>query len=690
MPGHVAQMQRLFQTAKATLRLDVRYATSPTGTIDSRLPTSSEDGSAGGTDSLVESEGQDSGTPSDEWRYSRAPRLLAGFDVDVREPFPDSSPQLPKLLSVSANHSKLLVAEPPSSGFTSPVDSPNSSPHPEEEEEEEVRAMSTSPTGQPTSNHHAEEQDDSSSLSAAALEGPLTELRVSGDDNMDIDLADESPIVSHLNRRSRDLVMCGQPSPETKRAIILSAPAKAAADSAKVRRGMLSNLFPKPPTHKGSDGEVSSTRSRESQEPVVTPCPDPLLHERGPVVLCPDPGVHYGAGKQIPFGHNTITRAPNMHHYHHHQHSPHSGMAQPSLPFNRATATGSPMPMLKVQSPPVSPRQMRPPSRDAWHGAPHLSHRRHPLHQHEQMNRDYPSGTTEHFQPGWSHAKEGPQTLRPSGPAMYPFSTAAAKVVGQDPAPDSRIRDSYRTDTLTPLARPPTRFRKNGIVALASARGVGKYYGMPAYGPRPSSRSNHSRLVRLPDAQRFRSSPPRSFADSILPAHPRKRSREVETTAIGVLEDRADTGHPLDPKLKLEEGEDVIAVDDETRAAIRMSLYGASAPDAASELDRSITELSPNVVAWRKGARPSGRRKKRRPSYWDDDLEEVVRSPAARHIVSSPVTKEDVRSQQAEVEFQDEPPVQDMAMAHEHDGIEGISRITEGGTALQDDGQMEN
>ncbi len=77
---------------------------------------------------------------------------------------------------------------------------------------------------------------------------------------------------------------------------------------------------------------------------------------------------------------------------------------------------------------------------------------------------------------------------------------------------------------------------------------------------------------------------------------------------------------------------------------------------------------------------PPGSRKKRRPSYWDGDLQEVIRSPAARYVVSSPIRKDEVRSQQAEVEFHEDPLHEDMHMTD--DELDGISRIAEGGTTI--------
>jgi hypothetical protein len=147
------------------------------------------------------------------------------------------------------------------------------------------------------------------------------------------------------------------------------------------------------------------------------------------------------------------------------------------------------------------------------------------------------------------------------------------------------------------------------------------------------------------------------------------------------MEDDLDKGVPIDPRLKLEEGEEVIEVDEETRAAVRMSLYGGAAPESASDIGREMKELSPNVMPWRKGTRLPGSRKKRRPSYWDGDLEPIVRSPAARRVLSSPIKKDDVRSQQAEIESPGGSLCADMQMADQ--GLDAISSI-EGDMVLSD------
>lgn len=58
-----------------------------------------------------------------------------------------------------------------------------------------------------------------------------------------------------------------------------------------------------------------------------------------------------------------------------------------------------------------------------------------------------------------------------------PSQQTAVKSISRSAAPDMLIRDSYRTDTLIPLARPIGKYRKTGITALPSSRGVSKCYG---------------------------------------------------------------------------------------------------------------------------------------------------------------------------------------------------------------------
>jgi hypothetical protein len=605
--------------------------------------------------------------------------------MDVREPFPEGSPQLPDFLPIDMDQSKILVAEPLSSGFTSPANQ-GTLDTAQTEKSSSPLCIDTRASNLITDDSLdivLQDVADQEELSTDDLQQPLINLSVNNDCDMRNDTADDSPIVIHLKKRPAKVEKpFSMPETESNDTISLSESAKAAAASAKVKRGMLTDLFPKPPTHKtipaSAASPVTSMSGSHQSKAESKTCPDPSLHQRGPAVLCPDPALHFKVCR--PEFHDA--QSPS---HHHHMHQTFTG--GPAGLYNRATDTGSPMPLLKVRASTESPRDMRRQSHETMRSTPHLHQSRIYRQQYDLVNRPHPQTADEHFQPGWYYANEISRAQMGHGPALYSFSTAAAKVIGQDPAPDSRIRDSYRTDTLTPLAKPPSRFRKNGILALANSRGVGKYYGNQAYPPRPHNRHMHfNEAPRSPGAVRFRSSPPRSFADSVHPAQTRKRTRDAEVRRIEIFEDdaiREEDEVEIDPKLKLEEGEEVIEVDEETRAAVRMSLYGT--PSAES----SMKELSPNVTAWRKGGRPSGSRKKRRPSYWDGDLEEIVRSPAARHVVSSPVKKDvDLRSQQAEVEY-DGVGFEEKQQGSE-DELEGISRIAEGPTVFLEDVQMED
>lgn len=687
MPGHVAQMQKLFQTAKASFRLDVRFAASPAGSIDSRLP-GSRDGYSNEhpstSASSTESRSQSSTTPPQDWRYSTAPRFLAEFELDVREPFPEGSPQLPDFLPIDTDQSKISVAEPLSSGFTSPANR-GTLDKAQTEKTSSPLCIDTRASDLVTDDSLdivLQDAPDEEELSTDDLHQPLINLSVNNDCDMENDPADDSPIVIHLKKRPAKLEKpYSMPEVESNDTISFSESAKAAAASAKVKRGMLTDLFPKPPTHKTTTATAASPASSMSgsQQPKAEPktCPDPSLHQRGPAVLCPDPALHFKVCK--PEFHNAGSPS--------HHHNIHPTLAGgPTGLYNRATDTGSPMPLLKVRASTESPRNTRRQSHETMWSTPHLHQSRIYRQQYDLVNRPHPPTADEHFQPGWYYANEISPAQMGHGPALYSFSTAAAKVIGQDPAPDSRIRDSYRTDTLTPLAKPPSRFKKNGILALANSRGVGKYYGGQTSQPRPHNRHKYFNEARSPDAVRFRSSPPRSFAESVHPGQTRKRTRDAEARRIEIFEDeviREEDEIEIDPKMKLEEGEEVIEVDEETRAAVRMSLYGTPSADSG------MKELSPNVMEWRKGERPSGSRKKRRPSYWDGDLEEIVRSPAARHVLSSPVKKDvDLRSQQAEVEYNEEGFEEHHQQSE--DELEGISRIAEGPTVLLEDVQMED
>jgi hypothetical protein len=51
-----------------------------------------------------------------------------------------------------------------------------------------------------------------------------------------------------------------------------------------------------------------------------------------------------------------------------------------------------------------------------------------------------------------------------------------------------------------------------------------------------------------------------------------------------ILEDETARRAAVDPRLRLEEGEEIIEVDEETRAAVRMSFFGAATPETGSDV----------------------------------------------------------------------------------------------------------
>lgn len=100
---------------------------------------------------------------------------------------------------------------------------------------------------------------------------------------------------------------------------------------------------------------------------------------------------------------------------------------------------------------------------------------------------------------------------------------------------------------------------------------------------------------------------------------------------------------------------------------VRSSVFGGSTPEALRNARQGITELSPNVQLYRKGTHEHVHlRKKRRPSYWDNDLKEVRDSPAGRGGVRSPVSAQE--SMRAEFEVASSG---DTEMGYDEDALVG-------------------
>ncbi|KPI44151.1 uncharacterized protein AB675_6421 [Cyphellophora attinorum] len=214
-PGHVAQMQRLFQSAKASLRLDMAFAASPTGSIGSPA-----DDPAAVTEDTTDAK--------KAWRYSTAPGILLGYDRDVREPVPGASPPLP---TPSSETNVVPGREPISSGFNTPE-------APADIANESADEPRSSPPDTALKGHDMIE-----------LQEQLEELGMGGDVIQSPMAIDESPLVARLKRLSADAqqimdvsedLVVDEPSDSE---IFLSEPAKAAAASAKEKRGILRSLF---------------------------------------------------------------------------------------------------------------------------------------------------------------------------------------------------------------------------------------------------------------------------------------------------------------------------------------------------------------------------------------------------------------------------------------------------------------
>jgi hypothetical protein len=411
-PGHTSRIQRIFQDATAMMQLDVAYASSPTGSIDSRkVPVSPN--TPGPKISPISPDVMN-------WRYSSASQQLAGAESNIREPFP--------------------ALEPPSSGYLPPL--PDSS-----------SPASTGPSGSQHASQLSDLQIDTDVYRANSteLDRPLSKLHVNHISTApfsyyDLALLDESP--DPISEPTTDLDIFRSPAAGT------------AADSAKLKWGLNS------PAHTNLQETIHGSSY-----------PDPSVHqgilqENMLVPACPrrpDPSVHQG------------TRQPNM-----------LGIPR-QLPYRRANSRGSPLPQLKARYPTSSQGSRSSPLRRSY--GMQLT----PSRSHFQPQLSSPP-PAKHFQPDWSNFP-----AQSASTGAYSLSTEAAKIISSSEAPDSRIRDSYHSDTLTPLAKPQARYKKTGIAAMTGS--VGRYYG--------AQFTQGRRLLQ------FGSSPPR-----VAQGIPKKRMRE--------------------------------------------------------------------------------------------------------------------------------------------------------------------
>jgi hypothetical protein len=236
-PGHTSRIQRIFQDATAMMQLDIAYASSHTGSIDSRISPVSTN------------------TPGPKippispdvmnWWYSSAPQQLARAESDIREPFP--------------------ALEPPSSGY-SPLLPDSSSP------------TSTGPSGSQHTSRLSDLQIDTDIYRANStdLDRPLLELHVNHISPApcsyyDLALLDESP--DPISEPTTDLDVFCSPA------------AGAAADSVKLKRGPNSpaHTNPQETIHHDSSYLNPSVHQNILQGNVLVPAPS-----------CPDSSVRQG------------------------------------------------------------------------------------------------------------------------------------------------------------------------------------------------------------------------------------------------------------------------------------------------------------------------------------------------------------------------------------------------------------
>jgi hypothetical protein len=509
-PGHVSQMQRIFQDAKASLQLDAAIASSPAGSIASRLPST-------GDAKELNRRGNTAGFQTRDWRYSTAPRNLAEADLDVREPFPTNSPGLPDHALPKVRNMQKVAREPMSSGFTSPVAAAGGDLVMVDDE----ASLLPLPTSSPTKSEESMVSPSSSSdhdhvpapaMAVTELEQPMTKLHVSHVDAWLNGVLEDSPNAQREQRRrsksakvhesiatdliSPQMIDINIEDKDRAQEIILSTPAKAAAESAKLKRDRLGNgvrtSSNKENARPGSQGPSSALRC---QTPTANLLSVPALQ------ITPSPNFPHGSPPPSPG---------------------YAAQLPPGPPFRRVDSAGSPFPILKARSPP--PADMTA-AQQPWAGyyssSPHRQFASPPQQPqtspiyHQQYRMVYPSPQHHQTAPPppqhhpfieqpaiydksppiprsqqWIHLHGPPPPAAPHGLSRasaadqpyYSFSTAAAAYSGSSPAPDSRIRDAYRTDTLTPFEVPTTRFRKIGLGATAQARGARKYYAGRAAG----------------------------------------------------------------------------------------------------------------------------------------------------------------------------------------------------------------
>ncbi|KAL9114835.1 MAG: hypothetical protein Q9227_001078 [Pyrenula ochraceoflavens] len=475
-PSHSTQMQRIFEDAKTHLQLDMAFASAPNGSIASRLPQNFA------FDTLSKPSSHHDGSDI-YWRYSTIPSQFATHDLDVREPVPFGSPTLPHIsppgeLALSPNREP---HEPLSSGFASPVaiaesDIPNEGTHLFPPAPKNAKSASSSA--------HAYSSGSSPLLtshygiplpypmSRTELERPMQSLGVSATaawlDNV-LDEAvplPEAPLADEEIGSPVDTALCyagqsqghGSESTSThvqgrQATIFLSTPARAAAESAKSKRGYGPHCSD-PNLNNTEDDNLLSDSNKENIPPLPSISPPPsslgLLSQSYNYIPTNTPSI----GPRHKKGH--ITLSPPI--------------PAPRHPFSRVDSTGSPLPLV------MSPLQRAPTLRKAPTLTPdveppigpHLAHGKYVDANQEVKCREEAGANTTVSLPTRLDSSESAASLQPmpkraNTSPMPPFSTSASvrrrglnRIATGDntspllrpPRPESLIKESYDTNFL--------------------------------------------------------------------------------------------------------------------------------------------------------------------------------------------------------------------------------------------------
>ena len=630
-PGHRAQMHKIFQEAKTSLQRDMVFASSPMGSIAARLPIS---GDATGEASSNE---QHTGPQGNPWRYSSAPEFLTGNDLDVREPVPlnDPTPYLPAMLDSELQDAATLgqVKTDVTTHTNDSVDVGMENLPPLPDSDGAGVDDATSDIGSPANN--SQESEDELVVSSygvplaqpmlsTELEQPMERMEVSQVDAWLYDVLDDDQLHPSRLPRSNSYNMRNA----IDRRIYLSSPAKAAAESAKLKRGY-------PSERSVSDKENIPPTSNYGMlaRPEFRP-PSPYLAFTSPPLrsqvssFMTQTPAYQGPPSQLPYA-----SAPGA-----------STLVPP--PMRRVTSSGSPIPTLRYSP---SPMPTRPDPPENWGTASRF--RRMPQ---RGPARYYPAYSKPHSNP----VSRTPSPLQP--PPSYRHEPSYTNqswddrdrlhsLTGQRSASRSRVygppqrpRPEFFSSPPRPAnyhQLPPRRKKMKHPAGLPSGRDDLTYYG-PGFEIAEDEEAFDA--TNEADFAAEESTAPISTASGeVMPG----QDMGVETKDLAIDESlQGKQGSPayydgsedFDPSPRSlppihhamqprNGGVSALAFvhDQATSNTMTTPIH---TPSAATE-EADLRELSPNVTPYRKGHRSKKRdglrvspKRRRCPSYYDEDI----------------------------------------------------------------------